>query len=58
MCPATPGYTDPVKFTNGNPYSTTHVNGRGAVPVDVTARAAAVYQGKRVATITAQFKSA
>ncbi|MER5913931.1 hypothetical protein ABT124_26490 [Streptomyces sp. NPDC001982] len=47
-----------MKFTNGNPYSTTHVNGRGAVPVDVTARAAAVYQGKRVATITAQFRSA
>ncbi|MET7898702.1 NAD(P)H:quinone oxidoreductase [Streptomyces mirabilis] len=54
----TPGYTDPVKFADGNPYGTSHVNGQGAVPVDDTARAAAVYQGKRVAAVTAQFKNA
>jgi NAD(P)H:quinone oxidoreductase type IV len=52
----TPGYTDPVKFADGNPYGTSHVNGQGAIPVDDTARAAAVYQGKRVAAVTAQFK--
>lgn len=54
----TPGYTDPVKSSDGNPYSTTHPNGQVAVPVDDTARAATVYQDKRVATITTQFKSA
>lgn len=54
----TPGYTDPVKFADGNPYGTSHVNGQGAIPVDDTARAAALYQGKRVATVTAQFKGA
>lgn len=54
----TPGYTDPVKFVDGNPYGTSHVNGQGAIPVDDTARAAAVYQGKRVAAVTAQFKGA
>jgi NAD(P)H:quinone oxidoreductase type IV len=54
----TPGYTDPVKFVDGNPYGTSHVNGQGAIPVDDTARAAAVYQGKRVATVTARFKAA
>lgn len=54
----TPGYTDPVKFADGNPYGTSHVNGQGAIPVDDTARAAALYQGKRVAAVTAQFKGA
>ncbi|WP_316769323.1 NAD(P)H:quinone oxidoreductase [Streptomyces sasae] len=54
----TPGYTDPIKFVDGNPYGTSHVNGQGAIPVDDTARNAAVYQGKRVAAVTAQFKAA
>lgn len=54
----TPGHTDPVKFADGNPYGTSHVNGLGAIPVDDTARAAAVYQGKRVAAVTARFKNA
>ncbi|MGW4138381.1 flavodoxin domain-containing protein [Streptomyces mirabilis] len=54
----TPGYTDPVKFADGNPYGTSHVNGQGAIPVDDTARATAVYQGKRVAAVTARFKNA
>ena len=34
-----PGYTDPLKFVDGNPYGTSHVNGQGAIPVDDTARA-------------------
>ena len=53
-----PGYTDPVKFADGNPYGTSHVNGQGAIPVDDTARAAASYQGKRVATVSARFSAA
>ncbi|MEU2624891.1 NAD(P)H:quinone oxidoreductase [Streptomyces sp. NPDC007157] len=54
----TPGYTDPVKFVDGNPYGTSHVNGQGAIPVDDTARSAAEYQGKRVASVTARFNAA
>jgi NAD(P)H dehydrogenase (quinone) len=50
-----PGYTDPIKFADGNPYGTSHVNGNGTIPVDDTARAAAAYQGKRVARLTATF---
>ena len=49
----TPGYTDPVKYIDGNPYGTSHVSGQGNIPVDETARNAAKYQGSRVATITA-----
>jgi NAD(P)H dehydrogenase (quinone) len=52
-----PGYTDPIKFADGNPYGTSHVNGQGAIPVDDTARAAAAYQGKRVATVSAALKA-
>lgn len=48
-----PGYTDPIKFADGNPYGTSHVAGQGDLPVDDTARAAAAYQGKRVASVTA-----
>jgi len=49
-----PGYTDPIKYVDGNPYGTSHVAGQGDLPVDDTARAAARYQGKRVVAITAQ----
>jgi NAD(P)H:quinone oxidoreductase type IV len=52
-----PGYTDPIKYADGNPYGTSHVNGQGAIPVDDTARAAAAYQGKRVATVSAALKA-
>jgi NAD(P)H:quinone oxidoreductase type IV len=52
-----PGYTDPIKFADGNPYGTSHVAGQGDIPVDDTARAAAAYQGKRVAAVTAQLLS-
>ncbi len=48
-----PGYTDAVKFADGNPYGTTYVSGDGSRP-DQKALDAAAYQGKRVATITAQ----
>jgi NAD(P)H dehydrogenase (quinone) len=52
-----PGYTDPIKYADGNPYGTSHVAGQGDIPVDDTARAAAAYQGKRVAAVTAQLLS-
>jgi NAD(P)H:quinone oxidoreductase type IV len=48
-----PGYTDSVKFDDGNPYGSSHVGRRGEVAVTDTARAAARYQGERVARIAA-----
>ncbi|MFJ8361764.1 hypothetical protein [Streptomyces sp. NPDC093984] len=27
-----PGFTDPVKFADGNPYGTSHVDGQGTLP--------------------------
>jgi hypothetical protein len=53
----TPGYTDPIKFADGNPYGTSHVAGQGDIPVDDLARSAAAYQGRRVAAVTAQLLS-
>jgi NAD(P)H:quinone oxidoreductase type IV len=52
-----PGYTDPVKLVDGNPYGTSHVNDHGAAPVDDVARDAARYQGKRVAAVAAALKA-
>jgi len=49
-----PGYTDPSKFVDGNPYGTSHVAGQGDIPVDDVARNAAAFQGRRVATIAAR----
>lgn len=50
----TPGYTDPSKFEDGNPYGTSHVSGIGEV--DETARTAAAVQAERVLRIAAQLK--
>ena len=50
-----PGYTDPVKFGDGNPYGTSFTSGQGSEP-DQVALDAAVYQGKRVAEIAAALK--
>lgn len=47
-----PGYTDPSKFTDGNPYGTSHVDGQGELPVDETARKAARVQAERVVRTT------
>jgi NAD(P)H dehydrogenase (quinone) len=47
-----PGYTDPIKFADGNPYGTSHVTGNHDRPVDDTARAAAEFQGRRVVRMT------
>lgn len=45
-----PGYTDPIKMVDGNPYGTSHVSGlEGELAVDETGHAAAAHQGARVA---------
>jgi NAD(P)H dehydrogenase (quinone) len=43
-----PGYTHPDKFADGNPYGTSHCDGRGKVAVDEVALAAARVQAARV----------
>ncbi|MEV0700878.1 NAD(P)H:quinone oxidoreductase [Saccharopolyspora sp. NPDC050389] len=53
-----PGFTDPVKFADGNPYGTSHVDGQGTNPVDDTTRAAARHQAERMVRIAAQLKAA
>src|SRR6059058_747527 len=52
-----PGYTDPIKFVDGNPYGTSHVAGHGDQPVTDTIRQAAAYQGARVARIAAALRA-
>lgn len=46
-----PGYTDPSKFVDGNPYGTSHVSARGESPVDDITRTAAAVQVKRVIAV-------
>jgi hypothetical protein len=46
-----PGYTDPSKFVDGNPYGTSHVSAKGKNPVDDIARTAEAVQAKRVVTM-------
>ncbi len=46
-----PGYTDPAKFVDGNPYGTSHVSAHGKIPVDDTARNAAAVQAKRMVKV-------
>ncbi|MYS84676.1 NAD(P)H:quinone oxidoreductase [Embleya scabrispora] len=53
-----PGFTDPAKFTDGNPYGTSHVDAQGGNPVDDTTRTAARIQIERVIKMAAAFKSA
>ncbi|QFG23230.1 NAD(P)H:quinone oxidoreductase [Actinomadura sp. WMMB 499] len=50
-----PGYTDPVQFTSGNPYGTSHVAGDGP-PGDVSLEAAR-HQARRVAGTAAALKA-
>lgn len=52
-----PGYTDPVKFIDGNPYGTSHVAGQGDLLVDDTARNAGAFQGRRVVRIAGAVKN-
>lgn len=51
----TPGYTDPAKFTDGNPYGTSHVGGPDTPPDD-DARTAARIQAERVVKFTKAVK--
>ncbi|MGW7268867.1 NAD(P)H:quinone oxidoreductase [Streptomyces sp. NPDC054842] len=53
-----PGFTDPVKFADGNPYGTSHVDAQGTNPVDDTTRAAARHQAERVVRIASRLKAA
>ncbi|MEV0089966.1 NAD(P)H:quinone oxidoreductase [Streptomyces sp. NPDC050738] len=43
-----PGYTDPSKFADGNPYGTSHVSGQGDIPVAEQTLTAARVQAERV----------
>ncbi|WP_049580494.1 NAD(P)H:quinone oxidoreductase [Streptomyces sp. SBT349] len=53
-----PGYTDPAKFVDGNPYGTSHVDAQGSLPVDEDALAAARVQAARVVRFAAALKGA
>ncbi|MEU1595462.1 NAD(P)H:quinone oxidoreductase [Streptomyces sp. NPDC005708] len=55
---ASPGFTDPAKFVDGNPYGTSHVDGQLNNPVDDITRTAARIQAERVVQIAARLKSA
>ncbi len=50
-----PSYADPIQFQAGNPYGASFVSNNGQLKPDETARAAARFQGKRVAEVTTQF---
>ncbi|MEU4892532.1 NAD(P)H:quinone oxidoreductase [Streptomyces sp. NPDC044780] len=52
-----PGYTDPAKFADGNPYGTSHVDAQGNNPVDQTTREAARVQAERIVRITTALKT-
>ena len=48
-----PGYTDPVKFVDGNPYGTSHVDAQGNNPIGDQTRNAARHQARRVVEVAA-----
>jgi NAD(P)H dehydrogenase (quinone) len=52
-----PGYTDPAKFADGNPYGTSHIDAQGNNPIDDTTRTAARIQGERVVKIASALKA-
>jgi NAD(P)H dehydrogenase (quinone) len=52
-----PGYTDPVKFVDGNPYGTSHVDAQGNNPVGEETRNAARHQAERVVQLAAALKA-
>ncbi|WP_435599001.1 NAD(P)H:quinone oxidoreductase [Streptomyces anulatus] len=53
----TPGYTDPTKFVDGNPYGTSHVAGQGDIPVGEQTLTAARVQAERVVKFTRAIKA-
>jgi len=55
---AAPGYTDPLKFADGNPYGVSHVTGGGNdAPLTETEFAALDHLATRVVTIAGKLKS-
>ncbi|MFJ9061910.1 MULTISPECIES: NAD(P)H:quinone oxidoreductase [unclassified Streptomyces] len=52
-----PGYTDPSKFVDGNPYGTSHVSGQGDIPVAEQTLTAARVQAERVVKFTRAIKA-
>ncbi len=54
----TPGFTDPAKFVDGNPYGTSHADGQGTNPVNDATRTAARIQAERVIMMAAKLKAA
>ena len=51
-----PGYTDPSKFVDGNPYGASHVSANGANPPQEQDLTAVAYSAKRAVEIAAQLK--
>ncbi|WP_392671433.1 NAD(P)H:quinone oxidoreductase [Streptomyces sp. LN785] len=52
-----PGYTDPSKFVDGNPYGTSHVAGQGELPVGEQTLTAARVQAERVVKFARALKT-
>ncbi|MFI7610814.1 NAD(P)H:quinone oxidoreductase [Nonomuraea terrae] len=52
-----PGYTDPVKFIDGNPYGTSHVDAQGNNPISDQTRNAARHQAERVVQVAAALRT-
>lgn len=53
----TPGYTDPSKFIDGNPYGTSHISAQGSIPVGEQTLTAARVQAQRVVRMTRALKT-
>jgi len=52
-----PGFTDPVKYVDGNPYGTSHVDAQGTNPIGDDTRNAAHHQAERVVRFAAALKA-
>jgi len=51
-----PGYTDPSKFVDGNPYGASHISANGENPPQEQDLTAVAYSAKRAVEIAAQLK--
>jgi len=51
-----PGYTDPSKFVDGNPYGASHISANGANPPQEQDLTAVAYSARRAVEIAAQLK--
>jgi NAD(P)H dehydrogenase (quinone) len=52
-----PGFTDPVKFVDGNPYGTSHIDAQGTNPIGDQTRNAARHQAERIVRFTSALKA-